>query len=95
MANFSSPGLQLDGHKLSVVMAVSRGKAQQLEKEKAETKKEPTDKRRLYLAREGVIAADSDAAKDLSKADLLKRQKAEAEKKAKLANPNCFVSDTR
>jgi nucleolar protein 4 len=47
------------------------------------------------LAREGVITPGSEAAKDLSKADLQRRQKAEAEKKAKLQNPNCFVSTTR
>lgn len=34
-------------------------------------------------------------AKDLSKADMTKRSKAYAEKKAKLANPNFYVSKTR
>lgn len=42
-----------------------------------------------------AIFPDSDAAKDLSKADLQKRTKACAEKKAKLANPNYIVSRTR
>ena len=90
-----SIGLHLNGHKLNIVKAVSRGKAEQLEKERTNIKKEPADKRNLYLAREGVIRPESDAAKDLSKGDLMKRQKAEAEKRTKLANPNNFVSDTR
>jgi len=34
-------------------------------------------------------------AKKLSKPELVKRQRAAAEKKAKLANPNYFVSKTR
>lgn len=63
--------------------------------ENKESKKEPRDKRNLYLAREGVITAGSEAAKHLSKADLQKREKAETEKKAKLKNPNYFVSTTR
>lgn len=85
----------LDGHKLQVDKAVTRGKASQLRQEGKDTKKEPKDKRNLYLSREGVINAGSEAAKGLTKADLLKRQKAEAEKKTKLQNPNCFVSTTR
>lgn len=85
----------LHGHKLQVDIAVTPGKAEQLRQQDKTSKKEPKDKRNLYLAREGVIAVGSEAAKDLTKADLLKRQKAEAEKKAKLQNPNYFVSTTR
>ena len=76
--------------------AVTRGKAAELAKEKkTEGNKESKDKRNLYLAKEGLILPGSEAAQGLSKADLLKRQKAEAEKKAKLENPNNFVSSTR
>lgn len=87
--------LVLDGHKLQVDKAVTRGKALHLSQQEKEFKKEPKDKRNLYLAREGLITPGSEAAKDLTKGDLLKRQKAEAEKKSKLQNPNCFISTTR
>ena len=85
----------MDGHKLLVSIALSRGKAQQMIQDKKDTKKEPRDKRNLYLAREGFIIPGSQAAEGLSKADLLKRQKAEADKKAKLKNPEYFVSTNR
>ena len=42
-----------------------------------------------------VIIEGSEAAKDLSKADLAKRMKAYSEKKAKWAKPHYFVSRTR
>lgn len=76
--------------------AVTKGKAAELAKEKkTEGNRETKDKRNLYLAKEGLILQGSAAAKGLSKGDLLKRQKAEAEKKAKLENLNYFVSKTR
>lgn len=76
--------------------ALTRGKAAELAKEKKiEGNKETKDNRNLYLAKEGLILPGSVAAKGLSKADLLKRQKAEKEKKVKLENPNYFVSKTR
>ncbi|EDO39223.1 predicted protein, partial [Nematostella vectensis] len=90
-----SEGLFLDGNRLQVDLAVTPGKLEQMSRQQKEERRDPKDKRNLYLAREGVIKPGSDAAKDLSKADLLKRQKAEAEKKSKLQNPNYFVSKTR
>lgn len=81
---------------MNVTRAVTRGKAAELTKErKARGGKEDKDKRNLYLAKEGLVLSDSTAAHGLSKSDLLKRQKAEAEKKAKLTNPNYYVSPTR
>jgi hypothetical protein len=74
-------GLFLDGYKLRVNIAVTRGKAEQLKTQTKESKKEPRDKRNVYLAREGVITPGSEAAKDLSKADLQRRQKAEADRR--------------
>ena len=92
----SSPALSLDNFKLNVTKAVTRGKAAELTKErKAEGNKINNDKRNLYLAKEGLILPGSIAAQGLSKSDLLKRQKAETEKKAKLENPNFFVSTIR
>lgn len=93
---FNFVELSLDNFKLNVTKAVTRGKAAELAKEKKiEGTKETKDKRNLYLAKEGLVLPGSAAAKGLSKADLLKRQKAEAEKKAKLENTNYFVSKTR
>ena len=87
----------LDNFTLNVTKAVTRGKAAELAKERKMdgNRGESKDKRNLYLAKEGLVMPGSEAAQDLSKADLLKRQKAEAEKKAKLENPNYFVSTTR
>lgn len=88
--------LSLDNFTLNVTKAVTRGKAAELAKEKKmEGNREAKDKRNLYLAKEGLILPGSTAAQGLSKADLLKRKKAETEKKAKLENPNYFVSKTR
>lgn len=42
-----------------------------------------------------AIFPGSEAAQELSKADMAKRTKAYAEKKAKLANPHFYVSKTR
>jgi nucleolar protein 4 len=53
-------------------------------------KREKEDKRNLYLAKEGLVIAD-----DISKEDKEKRDRAWAEKKAKLANPNFYISKTR
>ena len=90
------PALSLDNFTLNVTKAVTPGKAAELAKErKAEGNKDVKDKRNLYLAKEGLILPGSTAAQGLSKGDLLKRQKAEVEKKAKLENPNYFVSPTR
>ena len=80
---------------LAVTLAVTKGKMPQLLAEKDTRTKTPRDKRNLYLAKEGVILPGSEAALGLSKSDLQKRQKAEAEKKAKLKMPHYIVSKTR
>ena len=72
-----------------------RGKLAKLLDEKDSAKKTPRDKRNLYLAKEGLITPGSEAAVGLTKSDFQKRQKAEAEKKAKLAKPHYVVSRTR
>ena len=80
---------------LAVTLAVTKGKMPQLLAEKDTRTKTPRDKRNLYLAKEGVILPGAEAAVGLSKSDLQKRQKAEAEKKAKLKMPHYIVSKTR
>lgn len=74
---------------------MTKGKVPQLLAEKDSAKRSPRDRRNLYLAKEGVIVPGSEVADGLSKADLQKRQKAEAEKKAKLKIPHFIVSKTR
>lgn len=54
-----------------------------------------TDRRHLYLAREGNIGESSAAAHSMPSSDLGKRMKAQAEKRQKLTNPLFFVSPTR
>ncbi|XP_065897360.1 RNA-binding protein 28-like [Dysidea avara] len=85
-------GLFLDGRQLNVILALSREEASKI-KSTDDSKK--VDKRNLYLAKEGTMDLQSVNAKKLSKPELVKRQRAAVEKKAKLANPNYFVSKTR
>lgn len=94
--HFFSPAVSLDNFTLNVTKAVTRGKAAELAKEKkTEGNRDTKDKRNLYLAKEGLILPGSAAAQGMSKSDLLKRQKAEVEKNAKLKNLNYFISPTR
>ena len=88
-------GIALDGRQLYVSKAVTRGKAEELLKEKKKEKKDPKDKRNLYLANEGAILPGSEAAEGLSEHEMKKREKAMAEKKMKLKNQNYFISKTR
>ncbi|XP_053114072.1 RNA-binding protein 28 [Hemicordylus capensis] len=85
-------GLQLEGRRLRVDLAVSREEAQQLRSKKVE---KPTGTRNLYLAREGLIRAGTKAAEGLSAADLAKRARFEELKHQKLKDQNIFVSRTR
>ena len=85
--------MYLDGRQLNITVAISREEAVKIKTTSDEKKK--VDKRNLYLAKEGTIDLQSQEAKLLSKSELVKRQRAASEKKAKLANPNYFVSKTR
>ena len=88
-------GLCVDGRILNVMMAVERKEANERKEEKSKKKKAKETQRNLFLAKEGIIAPDSEAAKHMTKEDLARRMAAWKEKKAKLANPNYFVSDVR
>ena len=83
----------MDGRQLNVTMAISREEAVKMKTAKEEKRK--VDKRNIYLAKEGTMDLQSSESKVLSKSELVKRQRAASEKKAKLANPNYFVSKTR
>ncbi|KAI8489443.1 RNA-binding protein 28 [Branchiostoma belcheri] len=89
----TTEGLSLAGRRLTVSIAVSRQQAQKLTDDKKE--KKPTDKRNLYLAREGLIRPGTQAAAGLTEKDLAMRQKVEKIKREKLKNPAIFVSDVR
>ena len=91
--NNNIQGLHLDGRQLNVTMAISREEAVKVKASNDEKRK--VDKRNLHLAKEGTMDLQSQESKLLSKSELVKRQRAASEKKAKLANPNYFVSKTR
>ncbi|XP_048449156.1 RNA-binding protein 28, partial [Rhincodon typus] len=65
-----SGGLQLDGRKLIVTLAVSREEAKKLTQKKS---KKPSGTRNLYLAREGLIRAGMKSAEGMSASDITKR----------------------
>lgn len=60
-----------------------------------EKKKQPSDSRNLYLAKEGVILAGTPAAEGVSASDLAKRLRLEQSKNQSLRNLNRFVSMER
>ena len=90
LSSLSDTGITLDGRQLSVVLAVSRHAAGLLT-----AKAPPTDKRNLYLAREGVILSSSEAADGLTAEEVKRRERYYREKKKKLDNPNFLVSRVR
>uniref|UniRef100_A0A8C0QNK2 RNA binding motif protein 28 n=1 Tax=Chelonoidis abingdonii TaxID=106734 RepID=A0A8C0QNK2_CHEAB len=65
-----SGGLRLGGRRLQLDLAVSRDEAQKLRAQKV---KKPTGTRNLYLAREGLIRAGTQAAEGVSTSDMAKR----------------------
>ncbi|KAI9203198.1 uncharacterized protein BJ171DRAFT_425619, partial [Polychytrium aggregatum] len=91
----SNTAFILGGRFLNVTRAVQRDEATALA-ESGRRKRKESDKRNLYLMREGVIFPDSDAAKDIPPTELSKRQKSYSIRKRLLTvNPNLFISKTR
>jgi nucleolar protein 4 len=85
----------LDGRFLNVGAAVSKIIAQDLSYN-GKVKKRASDKRNLYLMREGAIFPDTDAAEHLKPEELKRRTDGFAERKRILAtNPNLFISKFR
>ncbi len=91
-ANIKDGAIRLDGRDLSLARSVDREQSKTLQETNKTTNK---DKRNIYLAREGVILADSPAAADLTKADLAKRIAGWKDKKNKLKDTNFSVSRVR
>lgn len=81
------------GRQVVVNLAVDRNRAKTLTS--SNTRKVKKDKRNLYLANEGMVAAGSEAAEGVPPIELEKRAAGQAEKKKKLANPLIFVSPVR
>ncbi|KAM9171944.1 LOW QUALITY PROTEIN: RNA-binding protein 28 [Pangshura tecta] len=88
----SEGGVRLGGRRLHLDLAVSRDEAQKLRAQKV---KKPTGTRNLYLAREGLIRAGTQAAEGVSTSDMAKRARFEELKRQKLRDQNIFVSRTR
>lgn len=72
--------------------ALSRNEIQQ---KKNTQKKQPSDSRNLYLAKEGLISAGTPAAEGVSASDLAKRLRLEQSKTQSLKNLNRFVAMER
>ncbi|KAG9311398.1 hypothetical protein JVU11DRAFT_8509 [Chiua virens] len=87
--------LVLHGRTLDVVRAVTREQATKL-KEDHEKSREKTDKRNLYLLREGVILPNSPAAETIPQVELEKRTNSFNARRTMLrSNPSLYVSKTR
>ncbi|OON16505.1 hypothetical protein X801_07682, partial [Opisthorchis viverrini] len=106
---FNAARFTLDNRTMHLSMAISREEVQQLKSTK-NTTAESTDSNRpalnqadhlhqtgrnLHLARVGLIRPGTAAAEGLTAQDLAKREALLHEKKAKLKNPNIFISDLR
>ncbi|GAA5872851.1 hypothetical protein JCM3774_006347 [Rhodotorula dairenensis] len=88
--------LTLHGRVLAAVPAVSKGDADKLREERDKKGAAKTDRRNLYLMREGVIFPSWAIAKTLSASDMDARQASFDARKALLrSNPSLYISRTR
>ncbi len=86
---------EMDERILQIDMAISRNQVNDIVEEKKTAKSEPKDNRNLALAKEGVIYPNSYEARDISKADMIRREKLEKANAEKLKLLHYFVSPTR
>ncbi|XP_057857790.1 uncharacterized protein LOC131066909 isoform X1 [Cryptomeria japonica] len=86
-------GITIKGRPLTILKAIDKTSAGQKAKEKVE--KEVHDHRNLYLTKEGLILEGTPAAAGVSKEDMSKRQILARQKEIKLRSPNFHVSRTR
>ncbi|KAH8922491.1 hypothetical protein BT69DRAFT_1263334 [Atractiella rhizophila] len=87
--------LNLGGRVLAVSLAVSREKADHLREER-DKKGKKSDRRNLYLMKEGVIHSGHPLVKSLSSSDIQARQTSfDARKNLLRSNPSLFISKTR
>lgn len=98
LPELSNPAIEmftLDGRFLNVTLALSRDTAQKIN-QASNLSRRASDKRHLYLMREGTIIPGSEAAQSLTPAELEHRTAQFANRKRLLAtNPNLFISRTR
>ncbi|GAA5885113.1 hypothetical protein JCM6882_007233 [Rhodosporidiobolus microsporus] len=88
--------LTLHGRVLAAVPAVSKGDADKLREDRDKKGASKTDRRNLYLMREGVIFPSWAIAKTLSAADMDARQSSfDARKQLLRSNPSLYISRTR
>lgn len=91
----ATKAFMLDGRLVSVTLAVSKQIAEKISQASAVSRR-ATDKRHLYLMREGVVFSGSEASKELTPQELEHCTAQYANKKRLLAtNPNLFISRTR
>ncbi|KAK4701504.1 nucleolar protein 4, partial [Phenoliferia sp. Uapishka_3] len=89
-------GLVLHGRVLGAVAAVSKDDADKLREDRDKQGAAKTDRRNLYLMREGVIFPSWAIAQTLHPADLAARQSSFDARKALLrSNPSLYISRTR
>ncbi|KAL8138862.1 hypothetical protein V2J09_004863 [Rumex salicifolius] len=86
-------GIFLKGRQLTVLKALDKKSANEIVVEKS--KNEESDRRNLYLTKEGLILEGTPAAQGVSASDLEKRKNLERKKMVKLQSPNFHVSRTR
>ncbi|KAK4049390.1 RNA recognition motif-containing protein [Microbotryomycetes sp. JL201] len=88
--------LTLHGRVLAAVPAVSKDDADKLREDRDKKGGTKTDRRNLYLMREGVVFPSWPLAKELHPADMNARQMSfEARKSLLRSNPSLFISRTR
>jgi nucleolar protein 4 len=91
----ATKAFMLDGRLVSVTLAVSKQVAEKISQASTLSRR-ATDKRHLYLMREGVVFPGSEASKELTSQELEHCTAQYANKKRLLAtNPNLFISRTR
>lgn len=90
--------ISLGGRQLAISWAVNKAEAERLssitsgERRKLE---KPRDKRNMALAEVGYLKKEEMESRGFGKVDIARRLSAQADKMARLSNPNLFVSPTR
>ena len=95
-ATSGAAGLTLNGRVLAAVSAVSKDDADKLREDRDKKGAAKTDRRNLYLMREGVIFPSWAIAQTLHPADMAARQASfDARKGLLRSNPSLYISRTR
>lgn len=87
--------LILQDFPLEILSTLSKQTVKNIAKQKEDSKKEPKDNRNLYLMREGMVLAGSDAAQGVSATDMARRLRLEQIKSSMIKNLTRFISRDR